>query len=98
MIPLRLLSAASETGAAIQEKIHGSGRCLDLVQRAAALIISNGEMENIMKTIKALEDSVLIIKVASEPIKNETKEQNGGFLDILLEAIDGSFFRKYVSR
>ena len=55
-------------------------------------------MENIMKIIKALEDSVLIIKVASEPIKNETKEQNGGFLDILLEAIDGSFFRKYVSR
>ena len=49
-----------------------------------ALIISNEEMEDIMKIVKSLEESGLLIKGMSETIKNEIKVQKGGFLPILL--------------
>ena len=41
------------------------------------LIISNEEMNNIMKIVKSLEESVLLIKSISKTIKNEAKEQKG---------------------
>ena len=44
------------------------------------LIISNKEMNDIMKTVKSLEESGLLIKGVSETVKNEAKEQRGGFL------------------
>ena len=40
-------------------------------------------MEGIMKIVKSLEDSGLLLKGVSETIQNDTKEQ-GGFLSILL--------------
>ena len=49
-----------------------------------ALIITNKEMEDIMKIVKSLEQSGLLIKGISETIYNETKEQNDGFLPMLL--------------
>ena len=39
------------------------------------LIISNEEMNDIMKIVKSLEESGLLIKGVSETIKNEAKEQ-----------------------
>ena len=48
------------------------------------LIISNEEMNDIMKIIQPLEESGLLIKGISEAIKNEGKEQKGGFLGMLL--------------
>ena len=47
-------------------------------------IISKEERNNIMKIIKYLEDSGLLIKNVSGTIKNEAKEQKGGFLGVLL--------------
>ena len=44
------------------------------------MIISNEEMNDIMKVIKFLEESGLMIKGVRETIKNEAKEQKGGFL------------------
>ena len=41
----------------------------------ATLIISNDEMEDIIKIVKSLEDSGLLLKVVSETIQNEAKEQ-----------------------
>ena len=41
-------------------------------------------MQDIMKIVKSLEGPSLLIKVASETIKNEPKEQNDRFLDMLL--------------
>ena len=41
-------------------------------------------MEDIMKIVKSLEESGLLIKGMSETIKNEIKVQKGGFLPILL--------------
>ena len=41
-------------------------------------------MNDIMKIVKSLEESSLFIKSLSETIKNEAKEQKGGFLSMLL--------------
>ena len=43
-----------------------------------ALIISNEEMNDILKVIKSLEESNLLIKGISQAIKDETKEQKKG--------------------
>ena len=37
-------------------------------------------MNDIMKIVQALEDSNILLKGLTETIKNETKEQKGGFL------------------
>ena len=49
-----------------------------------ALIISNVEIEDIMKTVTSLEKLGLLIKGIRETIKNEAKEQKGEFVGILL--------------
>ena len=71
--PLMTSGLPSAADEAIQKKIHGSGRPTDLASRATALIISNEEMEDIMKIVKSLEESRLLIKGISETIKNEVK-------------------------
>ena len=48
------------------------------------LIISNEEMNDVMKIVKSFEESGLLIKGVSETIKNDAKEQKGGFLGISL--------------
>ena len=48
------------------------------------LIILNDEMEDIIKIVKCLEDSGLLLKGVSKTVQNETKEQKGGFLSMLL--------------
>ena len=55
-----------------------------------SLIISNEEMEDIVKIVKSLEDSVLLIKGVSETIKNEVKEQKGVFLGMILRNLSVS--------
>ena len=70
LIPLGL-TAASATDAAIHKKMLGSG--------FTTLIISNEEINDIMKILKSLEESGLLIKGISETIKNEAKEQKGDF-------------------
>ena len=76
LLPLELSAGMSAADAAIQKTIYGSG--------ATALIISNEEMEDIMKIVKSLEESGLLVKRISETIKNETKKQKGRFLPMLL--------------
>ena len=48
------------------------------------IVISNEEMNDIMKIIEALENSNVLFKGVTKTIKNETKEQKGGFLSTLL--------------
>ena len=57
----------------IQKKIHGSG---------VKLIIEQEDMNEIIKIIEALEYSGILLKGVSKTIKNETKEQRGGFLSM----------------
>ena len=76
LLPLGLSAGMSPADAAIQKKIHGSG--------TTTLIILNEEMEDIMKIVKSLEESGLLTKWISETIKNEAKEQERVFLQMLL--------------
>ena len=46
------------------------------------------KVNDIMKRVKSLEISGLLIKVISETIKNEAKEQKGGFLRMLLGTLE----------
>ena len=50
----------------------------------ATLIISNEEMDDIMKTVKYLEESCSLIKVVNKTMEIEVKVQKGGFLNLLL--------------
>ena len=78
LAPLGITAAASAIDAGIKKKkkIHGP--------RTAILIISNEEMNDIMKIVRALEGSKILLKGVTKAIKNETKEQKGGSLSILL--------------
>ena len=67
---------ASAIDAGIQKKIHGS--------RMATLVISNKKMNNIVKIVKAFDDSSILLRCFNKTIENETKEQKGGFLGMLL--------------
>ena len=71
LIPLGLTAAASAADAGIHKKILGSGN--------TTLIISNEEINDIIKIVQALEDSNILLKGVTEAVKNETKEKKGGF-------------------
>ena len=47
-------------------------------------------MNDIMKIVQALEDSNILLKGVTKTIKNETKEQKGGFLGMLLATLGAS--------
>ena len=47
-------------------------------------------MKDIIKIVKSLEDSGLLLKGVSETIQNEAKEQKGGFLSMLLGTLGAS--------
>ena len=66
------------------KKISGSGN--------TTLIISNEEMNYIIKNVQALEGSNILLKRVTETVKNETKEQKGGFLSMLLGTVGASLF------
>ena len=55
LLPFGLSAGVSAADAVIQKKIYGSGCPSDLASRTTALIISNEEMEDIMKIAKSLE-------------------------------------------
>ena len=61
----------------------------DLAKRTA-LIISNEEMNYTIKTVKSVEEPGILIKDVSETIKNETKDQKGGFIGMLLGTLGAS--------
>ena len=82
LLPLGLLAEMSAEDAAIQKKIYGSG--------SRVSIVSNEEMEDILRIVKSLEQSRLLIKGISETIKNEAKEPASGFLSMLLETLGAS--------
>ena len=62
------------------------------------LIISNEEMNDVMKIIKSLEEFGLLIKAVSKTIKNEAKEEKGGFIGMLLGTLGASLLGKSINR
>ena len=75
LAPLGLTATMSATDGSMQKKIHGSG---------VKLIIEQEDMNDIIKIIEALENSGILLKGVTKTIENETKEQRGGFLSMLL--------------
>ena len=71
------------------KKILGSGN--------TTLIISNEEMNYIMKIVQALEDSNILLKGVTKTIENETKEQKGGFLSMLLGTLGASLLGNFLT-
>ena len=69
--------------------MHGSG--------ATTLIISNEEMNDIMKIVQALKDSNILLKGVTKAIKSETKEQKGEFSSILLGSLGASLLGNLLS-
>ena len=81
LAPLGLIAAMSAIDGSIQKKNHGSG---------VKLIIEQEDMKDITKIIEALENSGILLKGLSKTIENETKEQRGGFLSMLLGTLGAS--------
>ena len=92
LLPLVLTAAASAADAGIHKKILGSGH------NNTTLIISNDEMNDILKIVKSLEDSAVLSKGVSETIQHEAKEQSGGFLSMLLGTLGVSLLGDVLSK
>ena len=82
LAPLGLTAAMSAIDGSIKKKMLGSG--------TTTLIISNDEVNDIIKILKSLEDSGVILKNVSETIQHESKEQREGFLSMLLGTLGAS--------
>ena len=90
LAPLGITAAASINYAEIQKKIHSSG--------TTTLMISNGEINDIMKIVQALKDSNILLIGVTITIKNQRKEQKRGFLGMLLGTLGAYLLAKHVSR
>ena len=106
LIPLGLTAAASAADAGIDKKFLGSDRRHSSLHNRPSssashnntiLIISNDEMEDIIKIVKSLEDSGLLLKGVTETVQNEVKEQKGGFLSMLLGTLGASLLENILT-
>ena len=88
LAPLGLTAAMSAIDGSIQKKIHGSG---------VKLIIEQEDMNDIIKIIEALENPGILLKGVTKTIENETKEQRGGFLSMLLGTLGASLLGNLLS-
>ena len=86
---LIITAATSAIDAGIQKKICGSG--------TTTSIVSNKEMNGIMKIVQVLENSNILLKGATKMIKNETKDQKRGFLSMLLCTLGASLLGNLLS-
>ena len=80
---LGLTAVASATDAVINKKTLGSGN-------HTTLIISNDDIQDLLKIVKSLEDSGILSDGITYTAKNEVKEQKGGFLSMLLGTLGAS--------
>ena len=81
LAPLGLTAPMSAIDGSIQKKMRGEG---------VKLVIEQEGMNDIMKIIEALENSGILLKGVTKTIENETKEQRGGFLSMLLGTLGAS--------
>ena len=86
---LGITGAASAIDVRIEKIIYGSG--------TTTLIISNEEMNDIMKIVQALEDSNILLREVTKTIENETKEQKWVFLSMLLGTLGASLLGNLLS-
>ena len=87
LAPFGLTAAMSAIDARIQKKIHGLGATKGA---GVKLTFEQEDMNDIRKINKSLENSGILLKGVSKTIKNETKEQRGGYLSMLLGTLGAS--------
>ena len=85
---LGLTAAASATDTAINKRILRSGN-------HTTLIICNDDMQDLLKIVKSLEDSGIVLDGITETVKNEVKEQKVGFLSMILGTLGASLSAIY---
>ena len=90
LAPLGLTAAMSAIDGSIKKKMLGSG--------TTTLIISNDEMDDILKIVKFLENSGVLLKGVSETIQHKAKEQRGGFFRMLLGTLGASLLGDVLSK
>ena len=88
LAPLGLTAAMSAIDGGIQKKMRGEG---------IKLIIGQEDMNDVIKIIEALENSGILLKGVSKTMENETKEQRGGFLSMLLGILGASLLGNLLS-
>ena len=71
LIPLKLIPVASATNTAIHKKMFGCG--------TTTLIVCNEEMNDIIKVIKSLEESGLLLKSLAKQLKIKQKNKKEVF-------------------
>ena len=91
LVPLGLTAAMSAFDGSTQKKMHGWGA------GATTLVIANEDMNDIMKIIEALGNSGILLKGIVKTIENETKEQKGRFLSMLLGTLGASLLGNLLS-
>ena len=90
LVPLGITAAAPAIDAGIQKKIHASG--------TTTLIISKKKMNGIMKIVQALENSNILLKKATETIKNEKKRTKRRLSRNAIRYFSINSVRKHASR
>ena len=90
LAPLGISAAMFAIDGSIKKKMLGSG--------TTTLIISNDEIDDIIKTVKFLENAGILLKGVSETIHHEAKEQRGGFLGMLLGTLGASLLGDVLSK
>ena len=90
LAPLGISAAMPAIDGSIRKKMFGSG--------TTTLTISNDEMDDILKIVKSLEDSNVLLKGVSETVQHEAKEQRGGFLSMLLGTLGASLLGDILSK
>ena len=61
------------------------------------LIMSNHEIEDIIKIVKSLEDPGLLLERVTKTVQNEVKKQKGGFLCMLLGTLGATLLRNLLT-
>ena len=79
LAPLGLTAAMSAIDGSIEKKMRGEG---------VKLVMEQEDMNDIMKVTEALENSSILLKGVTKTIENETKEQRGAFLILLLGTLE----------
>ena len=80
---LGLTAACSAIDAGVQKKRYRSGS-------ATILKVSNADIQDILKIVKSLEYSGVLLKGVTETIHNDISEQKGGFLSMFLGTLGAS--------
>ena len=88
LAPLDLTAAMSAIDGGIQKKMRGE---------EIKLVIEQEDMNDIIKTIEVLKNSGILLKGVTKTIENETKEQRGGFLSMLLSTLGASLLGNLLS-